>query len=189
MALGADNRFVVTPVTVNGFVHCYRDAMASLRAAAYFVAASLCACRTPAAHTCFPEQGAEVWVERRYPPASPASALPAALTSFRVGPGTPPANATRQAHVWITGPAGNAVPDTIVGGSDGEGRIGLPAKAQALKPGTYRIRLMDIGWAGAVRDVWFGPGERVDLEVQMRQTAYCLEPVVTTSASSPRPGA
>lgn len=156
--------------------------MPSLRAGAYLAAAALCACRTPAAHTCVPERGAEVWVERRYPAARPAGTLPAALTSFRLGADTPSSvMPARQARVWIIGPASATPPDTIIGGSDAEGRLWLPATAQALKPGTYRIRLIDIGWAGATRDVWFGPGERVELEVQMRRAAYCVEPVVVTS--------
>ena len=159
--------------------------------AAVLAAPAVAACRTATPRACFPERGAEIWVERRYPAASPPPTAPAVLSSFRLGPDTTPAvMAARQARVWIIGPTNTGVPDTIIGGSSGpEGRLLLPAAARALRPGSYRIRLIDIGWLGTTRDLWFDPGERVDLEVQMRQAAYCLEPVTVTSARASRPAA
>ena len=51
-----------------------------------------------------------------------------------------------------------------------------------LAPGAYTIRLREILYVGIERRVDVAPGERVELEVRMRHAAYCLGPVVQTSA-------
>ena len=147
------------------------------------VAVGPSACRTAAEHSCVPERGAEVWVERRYPAPTLESTAPASLASLRLGPDTTPAvMAARQPRVWIIGPAGTARPDTILGGGRSpQGHVGLPSAAGTLRPGRYRVRLIEIGWVGATRDIVFGAGERVDLEVELRRAAYCLGPVIVTA--------
>jgi len=190
----------VTAVTVSALPAAYRPSMPRPRATARFLAALLPvlgACRTAARQTCYPERGAEVWIETHRPPATSPTDAAATLTSLRVGPATssgvgPRAIiAGRQARVWIVGPAGAVRPDTILSGpTNPDGYVGLPAKARALEPGSYRIRVRDLGWVDAVRDVRLGPGERVSLEIETRQAATCLGPVIQTSvALSSRPAA
>jgi hypothetical protein len=187
----------VTLVTVPEIRDGYPITMLHLRDAARLIVAltstALGACRTAHREMCFPERGAEIWVETRYPAATPPTTAPAALTSLRLAPTTSEPRLPggviggRQPRVWIVGPAGAARPDTVVAGAmNTDGRVGLPSAARALKPGVYRVRVRDIGWVDAVRDVTFVPGERLELEVQSRQAAACLEPVVQTAAAGRR---
>jgi len=190
----------VTRVTVASATIMYCLPMLRLRAAARFVAAlppMLGACRTTPRQTCYPERGAEVWVETHYPAATSMADPTAALTSLRVTPTSSQPRepggiiAGRQARVWIVGPAAAARPDTIVSGpTNPDGYVGLPPKARTLQPGSYRVRVRDIGWVDAVRDVRLGPGERMALEIETREAASCLGPVIQTSAEpSSRPAA
>jgi len=156
-------------------------------------AMAIAACRTAPRETCFPERGAEVWVETRYPASVPPAGAPAALSSLRVTPATAsplvPGGviAGRQPRFWLIGPAGAPRPDTISGGGITPGGIvGLPGAARAIRPGVYQVRVRDVGWADAVRDVSFHAGERLDLEVESRQAATCLGSVIQTSGAGHR---
>lgn len=67
--------------------------------------------------------------------------------------------------------------------SDGfGGAIGCTGGLGPLTPGVYTVRLREILYVGIDRPVDIGPGERVEIEVRMRHAAYCLGPVVHTSA-------
>lgn len=148
------------------------------------------ACRTTPRATCYPERGAEAWVETHRPSATFPANPSAALVSVRVTPTTSEPRgpgwivAGRQARVLIVGPAAATRPDTIVSGpTNADGYVGLPPKTHATQPGLYRVRVRDIGWVDAVRDVRLAPGETVALEVETREAAGCLGPVIRTSAA------
>jgi hypothetical protein len=170
---------------------------AAARLGAAIILSTLGACRTAPRETCFSERGAEVWGEARYPATAPSAGTPAALTSLRVAPTTSAPVAPggviggRQPIVSLIGPAGADHPDTIAAGAmNTDGRVFLPVAARSLRPGIYHVRVRDIGWVDAARDISLRPGERLDLEVQSRQAATCLGPVIQTSLAQPsRPAA
>ena len=152
---------------------------------ATLLAAILTACRTAPREKCFPERGIEVWQESRYPAPSARFDALARLTSIKLEPSVstpvvPGANVGgRQGRVLFIGPKGAVRPDTILTSvSTVDGRI---AGMRELRPGIYRVRVRDIGWVDAVRDVELRAGERMDLVIQTRESAACLMPVVITS--------
>ena len=80
----------------------------------------------------------------------------------------------RQASIAVlpNSPSGSAASAQV--SERGEARLG------PLTPGAYSVRVREILYVGIDRPVHVGPGERAELEVQMRHAAYCLGPGVRT---------
>jgi hypothetical protein len=186
----------VTPVTIVAHVAHYPDSMLRLCAATRVLAVVtpcvFAACRTGSREPCYPERGTEAWAEARYPASAPTADAPATLASLRLAPTTSPPRISggviggRHPRVSLVGPLDAARPDTIAGGvMNLDGHVGLPTAAKTLRPGVYRVRVRDMGWVDAVRDVSFGPGERLELEIQSREAAACFDPFIKTSVGHP----
>ena len=130
------------------------------------------ACReTEPTVECQPSPGAEVWVERRFPPMVPLADTAFASLSLSIARDSTarlPAGATISAV--IAGPSTAPVPDTV--------RVlsaELPAGAalwrgDQLRAGEYTAELRSAGYAAGPRAFSLAPGERVEIEARLRQT-------------------
>jgi len=145
--------------------------------------AAVSGCRTAAARPCVPAEGVEVWEIQRYASAggdSSTATISVGVTPVSQAPVLGGSTRARQPVLRIVGPLGVAAPDTVRGSAmRADGQIPLPPRR--LRPGVYQVRLIDLGWAEAVREVRVRGGERVEILVQMRLGERCPLPVVRVS--------
>lgn len=145
--------------------------------------AAVSGCRTAASRQCVPVEGMAVWKIQRFASAgrdSSTATISVGVTPSSQAPALGGSTRARQPVLRIVGPVSAPAPDTVRGGHmRADGRIPLPP--HRLRPGVYEVRLLDLGWAEALREVRVRGGERVDILVQMRLGERCPMSVVRVS--------
>jgi hypothetical protein len=153
-------------------------------------AAATLACRAtpvPVTQSCTPTTTPEVWVERRFPRATPPkdTALKGSL-AVRLAHGTdsldrlPPRS---MISVLIAGPSTAERPDTVRL-LTAEEPDGAPLwRGDQLRPGTYSASLTMQQYAAGPHPFVVAPGERIEMDVTMHHATACPAPATTTPGS------
>ena len=140
----------------------------------------------PTTQACTPTTTPEVWVERRFPRATPPrdTTLKASL-AVRLAQGDsltrlPPRS---MISVLIAGPSTAERPDTVRL-ITAEEPDGAPLwRGDQLRPGTYDASLTMQQYAAGPHRFIVGPGERIEMDVTMHHTTACPAPTAPAPAS------
>jgi hypothetical protein len=139
------------------------------------IAVAPTACRQEQRPTeCLPERGVEAWVERRFP--STVELADTAFASLSLSIARDSANALQAGSmisVIIAGPSSAAFPDTVRVLAS-ERTLGSSLwRGDQLRAGAYTASLSAPGQGAGPRSFSLAPGERVEVEARLRQTARC----------------
>jgi hypothetical protein len=148
------------------------------------------ACRAtpvPVTQACTPTTTPEVWVERRFPRATPPkdTSMKASL-AIRLAESAdsldrlPPRS---MISVIIAGPAAAERPDTVRLITAEEPDRAPLWRGDQLRPGTYTANLTMQQYAAGPHRFVVAPGERIEMDVTMHHTTPCPAPAGTTSGN------
>jgi hypothetical protein len=122
----------------------------------------------------------EVWVERRFPPTVQVADTAFASLSIAILRDSIAGRESSMVSVLIAGPTKAVQPDTVRVLSAELPSGGALWRGDQLRAGDYVAHLTAAGYAAGPRVLSLAPGERVEVEAALRQSASC-EPESATA--------